>query len=70
MDQGKYTYINGILTISNDKCNGLESKYEVEYQKSFIRVNIINEACQENRFSLSTYISNDIELTRDEPYKH
>ncbi|MCB0703511.1 MAG: hypothetical protein R2863_02285 [Candidatus Kapaibacterium sp.] len=70
VDQGKYTYINGILTISNDKCNGLESKYEVEYQKSFIRVNIINEACQENRFSLSTYISNDIELKRDEPYKH
>lgn len=70
VEQGKYTYINGILTISNDKCNGLESKYEVEYYENYIRVFTISEPCQEYRFSLRTYISNDNELKRDEPYKH
>jgi len=70
VEQGKYTYINGILTISNDKCNGLESKYEVEYNENYIRVFTISEPCQEYRFSLRTYISNDNELKRDEPYKH
>ncbi|PKL81330.1 MAG: hypothetical protein CVV25_00915 [Ignavibacteriae bacterium HGW-Ignavibacteriae-4] len=70
VEQGKYSYMNKILTISNDKCNRLESKYEVEYNENYIRVFTISEPCQEYRFSLRTYISNDIELKRDEPYKH